>query len=84
MSNSTNTQTTQIDAELLKILVCPLTRSPLKQEGEELVAARPEGAGLRYPIRNGIPILLIEEAKLPPGFANLDEFKKKYASHIPA
>jgi uncharacterized protein len=74
----------QIDPELLKILVCPLTRSPLKLEGEELVAARPEGAGLRYPIRNGIPILLIEEAKLPSGVRTLDEFRKKYASLIPA
>lgn len=70
-----------IDPELLKILICPLTRSPLKQEGEELVAAV---GGLRYPIREGIPVLLVDEAKLPPGVASLDEFKKKFAPQIPA
>ena len=40
------------DPELLHILVCPLTRSPLKIEGDELVATV---GGLRYPIRDGIP-----------------------------
>jgi uncharacterized protein len=70
-----------LDPELLKILVCPLTRSPLKQEGDELVGAV---GGLRYPIREGIPILLIDEAKLPPGIASLEEFKKKFAGQIPA
>ncbi|MFW6032970.1 MAG: Trm112 family protein, partial [Phycisphaeraceae bacterium] len=51
-----------IDPELLEILVCPLTRSRLRQEGDELVAEQPEGAGLRYPVRDGIPVLLVEEA----------------------
>jgi hypothetical protein len=71
---------TTIDAELLKILVCPLTRSPLRQEGEELVG---EVGGLRYPIRDGIPILLIDEAKLPAGIGSLDEFKRKHKDQIP-
>lgn len=75
--------TTTIDPELLEILVCPLTRSPLRLEGDELVATRPEGAGLRYPIRDGIPIMLVDEAKLPPGVSSLDEFKRKYAAEIP-
>lgn len=74
---------TQIDPSLLDILVCPLTRSALRQDGDELVAARPEGAGLRYPIREGIPILLVDEAKLPPGVASLDEFRRKYVECIP-
>jgi len=73
-----------MDAQLLEILCCPLTRSKLRLEGEELVAEKPEGAGLRYPIRQGIPILLVDEAKLPAGVANLEEFKKKYADQIPA
>ena len=68
------------DAELLKILVCPLTRSPLRQEGDELVGTV---GGLRYPIRDGIPILLIDEAKPPAGVASLDEFKKRFAGEIP-
>jgi len=74
-------QSTAIDPELLKILVCPLTRSPLAVDGEFLVASV---GGLRYPIRDGIPVLLIDEAKLPEGVATLDEFKKKYADKIPA
>jgi uncharacterized protein len=69
-----------IAPDLLKILVCPLTRSPLRQEGNELVA---QVGGLRYPITNGIPVLLVEEAKLPEGIASLDEFKQKYADQIP-
>ncbi len=40
-------------------------------------------AGLRYPIRNGIPVLLIDEALLPDGIATLAEFKSKYADAIP-
>ncbi len=71
--------TEPIDAELLKILVCPLTRSPLKQEGDYLVSAV---GGLRYPIRDGIPVLLIDQAEMPPGIAGLDEFKKKFAGQI--
>jgi uncharacterized protein YbaR (Trm112 family) len=63
-----------IDPELLSILRCPLTRSPLRQEGSSLVA---ESGGLRYPIRDGIPVLLIEEAQLPEGVASLDELKKR-------
>ncbi len=69
-----------IDADLLKILVCPLTRSPLQQEGDELVA---QVGGLRYPIRDDIPVLLIDEAKLPEGINGLDEFKEQYRDSIP-
>jgi uncharacterized protein len=72
--------TPSLDPAIVKTFVCPLTRSPLRQEGEELVG---EVGGLRYAVRNGIPILLIEEAKLPPGVASLDEFKKRFAAQIP-
>ncbi|MAG17621.1 MAG: hypothetical protein CMJ21_06070 [Phycisphaerae bacterium] len=72
--------TGSLDFELLEILVCPLTRSPLRQEGGELVG---EVGGLRYPIREGIPILLIEEAALPDGVESLDAFKQRYADKIP-
>jgi len=75
-----NAESSAINAGLLGILVCPLTRSPLSREGDELVA---EVGGLRYPIRDGIPVLLIEEAKLPEGIESLDEFKRKYADRIP-
>lgn len=69
----------EIDPELLEILRCPLTRSPLHLDGEFLVS---EIGGLRYPIRDGIPVMLIEEAKLPPPFKTLDEFKAHYRDAI--
>lgn len=53
---------TALDPALLAILVCPMTRAPLRYDetAQELVADR---AGLAYPIRNGVPILLIEAAR---------------------
>jgi uncharacterized protein YbaR (Trm112 family) len=51
-----------VDPRLLEILVCPLTKGPLvyDRERNELVSAK---AGLAYPIRNGIPIMLADEAR---------------------
>jgi len=69
--------------DLLAILVCPLTRSKLQQDGDWLVATSPLDAGLRYPIRNGIPVLLVDEATLPDGIATLEDFKTQYADTIP-
>ncbi len=65
-----------IDPRLLDILRCPLTRSRLRLEGEFLVA---EVGGLKYPLRDGIPVMLIEEAQLPEGVRSVDELKKKLA-----
>ena len=50
----------KISPELLSVLRCPVTGSTLVQEGEELVsaAAGDSGARLRYPIQDGIPLLL--------------------------
>ena len=52
-----------IDPRLLEILVCPLTRLPLTYDKEhgELISPK---AGLAYPIRNGIPVMLAEEARV--------------------
>jgi hypothetical protein len=52
----------EVDPKLLEILVCPLTKGPLRydRERQELVSER---AGLAYPIRDGIPIMLIDEAR---------------------
>ena len=69
-----------INPDLLMILVCPLTRSPLRQANNELVG---EVGGLRYPIRDGIPVLLINEAAMPAGISNLEQFKGKYKDQIP-
>ncbi|MCC7428493.1 MAG: Trm112 family protein [Alphaproteobacteria bacterium] len=51
-----------VDPRLLEILVCPLTKGPLRYDPErqELVS---EKAGLAYPIRDGIPIMLVDEAR---------------------
>ncbi len=51
-----------VDPKLLEILVCPQTRGPLAydRDKQELVSRR---AGLAYPIRDGIPIMLIGEAR---------------------
>ncbi len=52
-----------IDPKLLEILVCPVTLKPLRYDAEaqELIS---EQAGLAYPIRDGIPIMLQEEARV--------------------
>ena len=58
-----------IDPWLLERLVCPLTRTPLvhDEERQELVS---EAAGLAYPIRDGVPVMLADEARrLPSGGA---------------
>jgi len=51
-----------IDPKLLEILVCPLTKGPLTydRDAQELVS---EKAQLAYPIRDGIPIMLVDEAR---------------------
>ena len=51
-----------IDPKLLEILVCPLTKGPLKfdSDAQELIS---EQAGLAFPIRDGIPIMLVDEAR---------------------
>jgi uncharacterized protein len=51
-----------IDPVLLEILVCPLTKQPLQydREAQELVS---KAAGLAYPVRRGIPIMLPDEAR---------------------
>jgi uncharacterized protein YbaR (Trm112 family) len=64
-----------VDPQILGILRCPLTRSKLRQEGDWLIA---DEGGLRYPVRDGIPVMLIEEAQLPGGVNSLDELKQKY------
>ena len=51
-----------IDPRLLEVLVCPLTKAPLEYDraANELISRK---AGLAYPIRDGIPIMLPEEAR---------------------
>ena len=51
-----------VDPRLLAILVCPLTKAPLTYDREkrELVS---KAAGLAYPVRDGVPVMVIEEAR---------------------
>ena len=51
-----------MDAKLVEILVCPVTKGPLvyDRERQELVS---KSAGLAYPIRDGIPVMLEDEAR---------------------
>jgi hypothetical protein len=51
-----------VDPRLLEVLVCPLTKGPLRfdRERQELIS---DQAKLIYPIRDGIPIMLVEEAR---------------------
>jgi uncharacterized protein len=53
-----------LDPALLEILVCPDCRSPLAvdEEASELVCT---GCGLAYPVRDDIPVLLVDEARRP-------------------
>ncbi len=54
--------TADIDPRLLELLVCPLTKGPLRYDrvAQELISDR---ARLAYPIRDGIPIMLVDEAR---------------------
>lgn len=51
-----------VDPKLLEILVCPLTKVPLRYDADkqELIS---DQAGLAYPIRDGIPIMLADQAR---------------------
>ena len=53
-----------IDDKLLDILVCPACRTKVVREGDRLVCQNPS-CGLRYPIRDDIPVMLVEEAEKP-------------------
>ena len=58
MSNQQNV----IDPELLKILACPACRVAVRLEGEKLVC---DQCSRRYPVRDGIPVMLMDEAEQP-------------------
>lgn len=69
MTESTAPDRSQpLDPRLLEFLVCPLTKEPLRydRERQELISDK---AGLAFPIRDGIPIMLVDEARQ----INLDE-----------
>ncbi len=67
-----------VKPEILAILRCPITRSVLRQEGDWLIA---ETGGLSYPVRDGIPVMLPEEARLPSGVKSLDEIRERFGTN---
>ncbi|MDA8893233.1 Trm112 family protein [Hyphomicrobiales bacterium] len=54
--------TKEVDPKLLEILVCPVTKETLEwdKNKQELISKK---AGLAYPVRDGIPIMLVDEAR---------------------
>ena len=62
MTDKTKADTAQIDPRLLEILICPVTGGPLKYDraANELISKK---AGLAYQIREGVPIMLADEAR---------------------
>ena len=51
-----------IDEKLLEILACPVCKTEVKLEDDRLVCVQ---CGRRYPIRDGIPVMLVDEAEPP-------------------
>ena len=56
----------KIDSWLMEIITCPQCKSPLRTDdaAEELVCTN-DSCGLAYPVRDGIPVLLVDEARKP-------------------
>lgn len=69
-------ETKTIDESLVSRLRCPMTLSELElsEDGGFLVATV---GGLRYPVREGIPQMLVDEATLPDGVESIDALKQK-------
>ncbi len=51
-----------LNKELMAILACPACRKAVKEQGREVVC---RGCGRRYPVRDGIPVMLVDEARRP-------------------
>jgi uncharacterized protein YbaR (Trm112 family) len=62
MSDPASTSSGNVDPKLLEVLICPQSRKPLRYDPakQELVSAE---ARLAYPVRDGVPIMLIDEAR---------------------
>lgn len=62
MSDTETPARSDIDPKLLEALICPMSRTPLRydRKAQELISQR---AGLAYPIRDGVPIMLPDEAR---------------------
>ena len=59
-----------VEERLLEILRCPMGKSKLRQKEESLVC---EKCGVRFDVRDGIPVMLINEATLPEGIEKVED-----------
>lgn len=69
-----------ISPDLLEILRCPMDprrQARLNPEGDALVCSQ---CGLKFPIKDGFPVMVVEEAELPAGVAKLDQLAGKHES----
>jgi uncharacterized protein YbaR (Trm112 family) len=53
----------ELDEEFLSLLACPVCKTGVRREDDRLIC---DQCGRRYPIRDGIPVMLVEEAEIPP------------------
>ena len=67
-----------LNPELLDILCCPLGKAGLKLKDNFLVCTK---CGVKYPVREGIPVLLIDEAVLPEGITKIDQLECVKSTH---
>jgi uncharacterized protein len=59
-----------LSKQLLDILVCPMGKEKLLYENDKLICTR---CGVKFSVEDDIPIMLIEEAELPPGISSPEE-----------
>ena len=58
---------TTLDPQLMEILRCPACRAQFADPAEPVEELTCTGCGLVYPVRNGVPVLLVDEARQPKG-----------------
>jgi uncharacterized protein YbaR (Trm112 family) len=72
-----------ISSDLLDILRCPMDpkrQSRLSLEGDRLICQR---CGLKFPIKDGFPVMVVEEAELPAGVYSLDQLPGRHGATPP-
>lgn len=73
-----------ISADLLDILRCPVDpkrQARLNLEGDKLVCSK---CGLKFPIKDGFPVMVIEEAELPAGVDHAEQLAPRHGEPAPA
>jgi uncharacterized protein YbaR (Trm112 family) len=63
VGSASSAATQELDEEFLSLLACPVCKTSIRREGDRLIC---DTCGRRYPIRDGIPVMLVEEAEMAP------------------